>query len=275
MSRKSPQTLPRREALSARELILTLMDSSAAATLSARYLIAAGRLFDMDPGSIRVALARLVRDGSLINRERGAYALGSRAGTLHTLVRNWSKAEATIRPWEGGWLAVLVGHLARADKTRVRGNERALPLFGFAEAQPGMWIRPDNLDLELATIRNALTQLGVDERAVALHITALEPAEAIRPERLWDRAGLEQRYRDNIARIDGSSARLPRLDDPAAARETLLIGRQVTRDILLDPLLPDELVDGALRGRMMDAMRRYDRLGKAYWREFYRQHEPG
>jgi phenylacetic acid degradation operon negative regulatory protein len=273
MSRKSPTRPAPADSLSARELILALMDSTAARTLSASYLIAAGRLFDMDPGSVRVALARLVRDGSLENEERGTYGLGSRAGTLHTLVRNWSRAETAVRAWRGGWLAVLVAHLSRRDKTRVRGTERALSLFGFAEAQAGFWIRPDNLSHELDAARHALIQLGLDEQAVALRISELAPSQAIDPTRLWDREGLERRYRRNLERLGQSRERLAELDDAEAARETLLIGRQITRDILLDPLLPEELVDAALRGRMMAAMRDYDRLGRDYWREFYRRHE--
>ena len=62
------------------------------------------------------------------------------------------------------------------------------------------------------------------------------------------------------------------LDPEGAAIETLFLGRAVTRDILLDPLLPDELVDAGLRKAMVDAMQRYDRRGRAFWREFYRSY---
>ena len=132
-------------ALSARELILTLIDSSAVESLTARYFVAAGALFEMDPGSIRVALARLLRDASLIRARRGSYALGSRAGTLHSLVRNWAQVEDSLKNWTGGWLSVYASHLPRSDKTRVRNAERALRLFGFADLRSGLWIRPDNL----------------------------------------------------------------------------------------------------------------------------------
>ena len=87
---------------SARELILTLIDSAASKTLSARYFVAAGELFEVDPRSIRVALGRLVKDGSLVQVERGTYSLGSRGGTLHRLVRNWSRVESSLKPWRGG-----------------------------------------------------------------------------------------------------------------------------------------------------------------------------
>ena len=259
--------------LSARELILTLMDSTSARALSASYLIAAGRLFDIDPGSIRVALARLVREGSLSGAGRGRYALGSRAGTLHSLVKNWSRAEASLVDWEGEWLTVLVGHLARSNKAAVRGNERALNLFGFAELASGLWVRPANLARSLDQVRADLLELGLVPGSLCAQIRQFAPSEQVDPEALWQTAALTQRYHDNVRVLSESTAHIDDLDDAAAARETLLIGREVTRAILLDPLLPDALVDANARRRMIDAMRDYDRIGKAYWREFFQQHE--
>jgi phenylacetic acid degradation operon negative regulatory protein len=263
------------ERLSARELILTLMDSAVSGTLSVSYLVAAGQIFDMDAGSVRVALARLVKEGSLVAMERGLYGLGSRSGTLHRLVRNWSRAEEALTPWAGGWLSMLLGHLARSNKTRVRANVRALRLYGFAEAHPGLWLRPANLRPSLEDIRAALIQLGLDGECVAARVDAFEPTDTVGPESLWDIARLERRYVEHLATLAESHARLGSLSEPAAARETLLVGRQVTRDILLDPLLPDELVNGNLRREMVAAMRDYDRIGKAYWRTFFQRHEAG
>jgi phenylacetic acid degradation operon negative regulatory protein len=258
--------------LSARELILTLMDSTAAETLSAAYLVAAGALFDMDPGSIRVALARLVRDGSLTAVERGRYGLGSRGGRLHALVRNWWRAESGLKPWAGDWLAVLTGHLARANKTTVRGNERALRLLGFAEAAPGLWARPANLTRTLDDVRRDLLELGLDPQGICAGAAAFAPDDVIDAAALWDTKGLRRRYQENRQLLARSTDRLADLDDDTAARETLLVGRRVTRDILLDPLLPDELVDGTARRAMIDAMRDYDRIGKACWRDFFNRH---
>ena len=266
---------PENHPLSARELILTLMDSTRARTLSASYLIAAARLFDMDPGSVRVALARLVREGSLAGAGRGRYALGSRAGTLHSLVKNWSRAEASLIDWTGEWLTVLVGHLARSNKAAVRGNERALNLFGFAEMASGLWVRPANLARSLDQVRADLLELGLVPGSLCAQIRQIAPPERLDPESLWQTHALAERYHRNVRRLADSTSRLADLDDPAAARETLLIGRDVTRDILLDPLLPDALVDADARRQMIAAMRDYDRIGKAYWREFFQQHEGG
>jgi phenylacetic acid degradation operon negative regulatory protein len=270
MSRKSnPESRQDSQRLTARELILTLMDSTAARDLGVSYFVAAGSIFDMDPGNIRVALARLVKDGSLIMLARGRYGLGSRRGTLNALVRNWSRAENSLVDWSGGWLTILLGHLARSDKTQVRSNHRALSLYGFAEARPGLWLRPDNLVDSFSTVRSALIELGLDRDSVAAAVSRFEPVDTIDPVILWKTRELEDRYQSHIERLMESTARLPEMNDLAAARETLLVGRQVTRDILLDPLLPGELVDGGLRRAMVAAMLDYDRLGKGYWRTFF------
>lgn len=260
--------------LSARELILTLIDSAAGSTLSAGYFVAAGALFDIDSGSMRVALGRLVKDGSLVNSERGLYSLGSRGGTLHRLVRNWAQVEATLKPWTGGWLATFTAHLPRSDKTSLRGRERALRLFGFAESHPGLWIRPDNLVNELASLHRALTELGLDDQAVTCNISEMIPAET-RLHTLWDRAELEDRYRMLLQALTDSIQRLPNLTDTQAGKETLLLGRAVTRQILLDPLLPAEMVDAQLRQQMVQSMCEYDELGKNFWRTFHAAHHTG
>ncbi len=258
--------------LTARELILTLIDSAAGTTLSARYFVAAGQLFGLDASSVRVALGRLVRDGSLVQAERGSYSLGTRGGTLHRLVRNWARVEASLKPWRGGWLTIVTGHLPRSDKTRRRSRERALRLFGFAESMPGLWVRPDNLVSDVAEVHDALLELGLDAEAVAGVFSQMRPDHAIAPSRLWDRLLLETRYVRHLEALSDSSERLPLLGPEQAAIETLLLGRTVTRDILLDPLLPDELVDTALRKRMIAAMRAYDRQGRSFWRAFHREH---
>lgn len=262
--------------LTARELILALMDSTAAESLSARYLIAAGALFDMDAGSIRTALVRLVRSGVLTTSGRGRYAPGPKGDALKSLVRNWYRVEDALVPWSGHWLAVFVSHLGRSHKTRLRSNQRALKLLGFAEAETGLWVRPANFARTPAAVRSELLALGLDPQSRLALVEAFEPDSFVDPERLWDTSVLDHRYRDDTLMLQESLSRFGDLPLAAAARETLLIGREVTRHILLDPLLPDELVNAAARRTMIDTMRHYDRIGRRLWRAFYRRHEvPG
>ncbi len=168
-------------------------------------------------------------------------------------------------------MTVLVGHLSRSNKTRRRGNERALGLFGFAEARTGLWLRPANLRRSLEELRADLVELGLDPEAICLNASELVPEATIDAQSLWDTPALEARYRKNVERLEQSTARLATLDEHASARETLLVGRLVTRDILLDPMLPDPLVDVVARRAMIDAMRAYDQLGKSYWRRFFKR----
>ena len=97
----------------------------------------------------------------------------------------------------------------------------------------------------------------------------LHPREAFDAVDLWDRERIEQTYRNHIKALADSTRRLSGRDDEQAAKEILLLGRVVTRDILLDPLLPDALVDTHLRQQMVNDMRGYDRWGRPFWRALY------
>ena len=252
--------------LSAPELLLSIFDSAREPVLSAAYLVAAGELFDIDSRALRVALGRLVKTGVLSQVGRGQYGIGSAGERLHQTVRAWRNVEDELVPWRGGWLAIYAGALGRADKTAVRGRERALRILGFAALDHGLlWVRPDNLATGLAGARRRLLDLGLDSDSLALHIDAAEPTGAIDPARLWNTPMLESRYATRLTQLRASRTRIPSLTPQDAAREALAVGRAVTRDILIDPLLPQEMVDTGLRRRMIDEMIDYDRLAKAYW----------
>jgi len=226
----------------------------------------------MDSGSIRVALARLVKDAALRTGGRGLYQRGSRGGELHSMVRHWANVEEQLISWPGTWLGVSVGHLNRRNRTRVRGWERALRLLGFAAYEPDLWLRPANLRASVAELRARMMELGFPGEGLLMEISSLSPAEQWQPDRLWPISDLERGYQDNVDRLRDSEARLKTMAAQAAARETLLLGRAVTRAILLDPLLPEQLINTQLRRQMIMAMQHYDQLGKTIWRDFYQRH---
>jgi phenylacetic acid degradation operon negative regulatory protein len=258
------------DTLSAPELVLSLADSVAEPRLSAASLVAAAALLGIDPGAVRVAVARLVKQGILEQRERGIYHLGQRGGGLHRRVQAWAQVEDQLVRWDGRWLAVLTAHLGRSDKAGLRARERALRLRGFATARSGLAVRPANLAAHLPALRGELVELGLHPDALLVRLDEADPDHPFDPAVLWDVASLERGYADNCTRLAASTARLAELDVQSAARESLLVGRAVMRDILTDPLLPASMVDAAARRRMIDAMRAYDRLGKACWRRFQR-----
>jgi phenylacetic acid degradation operon negative regulatory protein len=55
----------------------------------------------------------------------------------------------------------------------------------------------------------------------------------------------------------------------AAMVESFLLGGRVIRQLVLDPLLPEPIVEAAERRALVGAMRRYDKVGHACWRSFF------
>ena len=151
--------------LSARQLILALLDSAPTPQIQAASLVAAGELFGMDAGAIRVATARLVRDRILESTRRGVYTVGGGGAGLHRTVLSWADLEQTLKPWTGDWLAIYLGSLKRTNKTQVRARERALQLKGFATFDSGLAVRPANLKAALPELLEDLRLLGLDTSA--------------------------------------------------------------------------------------------------------------
>ncbi len=50
--------------------------------------------------------------------------------------------------------------------------------------------------------------------------------------------------------------------------ESFAIGGGVLRQLILDPKLPDEILPGDERRKLLAAMRDYDRLGRRAWAAF-------
>lgn len=260
-----------RSAPPARSLILSALSADAPST-TLKSLTRIGRLFGVDAPAIRVAVGRLVRDGLLRQTERGQYAIGDRGTAVRARVRSWRTAEARTRPWTGTWVIILVGHLGRTDRTRLRTRERALRLSGFAQADEGFWARPDNLQATVAEIIGQAVELGLDPNAVAFGGAEALPQDLARLESLWSGDDLAASYRGWIDELEASLTRIRGMDVESAARESFLLGQAVIRSISLDPLLPAEMVDIRLRHRMIELMIAYDEIGKQCWARFDEQH---
>ena len=79
-------------------------------------------------------------------------------------------------------------------------------------------------------------------------------------------------YRESVARLGESRARVERLGDEEAMVETFLVGAAVVRQLQLDPLLPAEILDPAPRRALVAATRAYDELGRSLWAGFLTRH---
>ncbi len=236
-----------------------------------RALVAAAALFSMGSNRVRVALARLVAEGWVIPDGRGHYRLGQRSQTIRAQVRNWRRFGGLVRAWDGGWAGVHTAALAPGRSRARRRHEQALRLLGFRTLARGLEVRPDNLVGGIAAVRDPLDALGLDPACVVFRIDALAEQTEVRARALWDVDALRAAYRRSRQELADSERRLARLGPKHAMVETFLLGGRVLRQLALDPLLPDEICPRAERDELVDAMRRYDRSGRACWSELLRR----
>jgi phenylacetic acid degradation operon negative regulatory protein len=257
------------EPLNARQLILDLIDTDEAGRVDARRLVRAGQAFDIEGAGIRTALTRLKQDGTIEQVGRGLYAAGARGRPLHRRVAGWRDVLERRRPWTGDWLLVVAGPHERADRTIWRRTLRALELEGFAEAETNIWVRPDNLSGGVEDIRSRLMDLEAAPTLLIARASALDAARNRAFRTLWPVEALQASHLELAAMLDRAQVALAEARGAAAARTTLTLGRRAVRQIMRDPLLPDEICPQAPLAGLITAMSRFDVLGKRVWQDFF------
>jgi phenylacetic acid degradation operon negative regulatory protein len=251
---------------SAKSLILDLLS-----TLPPRRpvpvgaLVRAGAVFDLGENSLRVALARLRSRGLVESDERGLYRLGAAAHAVSRQVRSWRTLEEAVCPWDGSWVAVD-HEPGRADRGAAQRRANALRLLGFRAWRGRLELRPDNLLGGVEAVRDRLEALGVGPGALVFRLSELDPVSDRSARALWRAPALEADYEATRGRLEASAARLPTLSREGAMAESFRIGGEAVRQIVLDPWLPAPIVDIEKRSGMVEAMRRYDRLGRRMWK---------
>ncbi len=252
-----------------KSLTLDLLSTLGGGSMPIAALVAAGELFGIPEGSLRVAVTRLVRSGRVERDERGSYRLGPAAVAVDREVRRWRRLEEQTRRWNGRWIAVQG---AGSDRSARRDGERARRWQGFRELEPGLWVRPDNLRGGVAARREALLGLGLEPGCLVFRLDSWEAETEARARGLWDAAALVRGYEQATAELERSTRRLDALPEGEAMVESFQLGGRILRELALDPLLPDELVDPAPRRGLVRAMAAYDRRGRAAWSDFMTRH---
>jgi phenylacetic acid degradation operon negative regulatory protein len=250
-----------------RSLILDLLSTLTRGTMPVAALVEAGRLFGLEPGSVRVALARLLAAGRIERDLRGRYRLGAAAAPIQSVVQGWRGLDGRSVPWDGAWLAVQDGS-ARLRGSALRRHQRALRLQGFRALTRGLSLRPANLRGGCEAVRAELLALGLAPAALAFTLRDLDAASEARARALYDAAALRSGYRTALAELEASSARLDGMDEAEAMRESFLVGGRAIQRLALDPLLPAEILDPRERSALALAMRDYDRRGRTCWAAF-------
>lgn len=253
---------------SPRHLLMNLVRAAETGCLSAAEAVAAGELFGISGNAVRVTLARLTAAGLIEAAARGVYRIGPAGLALDQEVSAWRDAEQRLVPWNGRWIAVHIAGSARADRAAARARDRALSLLGLRALEPGLLLRPDNLCGGAGSVRARLVSLGIGPEVPVFGADQFDPERDRRARALWDVAALTRLYRDGADELQSWLRRSSRRADGAAAREAFLLGDQAIRRLVFDPLLPDPLVDGALRRRYRDAVIAFDEAGRSIWRTF-------
>ena len=204
--------------MTARSVVLSVLLGAHPAWASASELIRLTADFGIKEATLRVALTRMVSAGDLI-RSADGYRLSDRL-----LARQRRQDEAMrprVKAWRGDWVVLIVTSVGTDARSRA-ALRTTMHHKRFGELREGVWIRPDNLDLEL--------DHEVTGRVRVLKARDDEPAELAG--QLWDLCG----WADTGRRL---------LDEMVTATDVpgrFVVAAAMVRHLLTDPMLPAELL---------------------------------
>lgn len=204
--------------MTARSVVLSVLLGAHPAWATASELIRLTADFGIKETTLRVALTRMVGAGDLI-RSADGYRLSDR------LLARQSRQDEAMRPrtraWRGYWHLVIVTSVGTDARTRA-AQRASMYRKRFGELREGVWMRPDNLDLDL-------------EPDIADRVRVLKARDDL-PEQLaaqlwdlpeWAKAG--HRLLDEMAEASDIPGRF-------------VIAAAIVRHLLADPMLPAELL---------------------------------
>ena len=261
------------KALSPRKLIMSLINVPEVPQFSIQQLIKAGELFGFENSAIRMAAARLSKEQLINSPKRGSYQVGENALKLHSENRSWRHANSRTVHWSGDWLIALTQHLGRSDSIQLRINEKAFKLYGFAEIETGVWLRPANLAIKIEDLYKGLVDLGINPGYYLLQNSHFlgKQLNPHKHEHHWPIESLEQGYITMIQTLETSAKKLKGMSIDEAAKESLLVGESAIRLINLDPLLPEQMIKQRLFKQCVNMMLDYDIVGHQLWQSFFAQ----
>jgi phenylacetic acid degradation operon negative regulatory protein len=204
--------------MTARSVVLSVLLGAHPACASAGELVRLTSDFGIKETTLRVALTRMVGAGDLI-RSADGYRLSERL--LARQRRQDDAIDPPVRHWQGEWFMLIVTSVGSDARTRA-ALRTALHASRFSELREGVWMRPDNLVLNLDPEVNARVRV----------LRARDDAPAVLAGQLWDLHGWA-----------AAGHRL--LDEMASATDIpgrFVVAAATVRHLLTDPVLPDELL---------------------------------
>lgn len=204
--------------MTARSVVLSVLLGAHPAWATAAELVRLTGDFDIRESTVRVALTRMVTAGDLVRSEDG-YRLADRL--LARQRRQDAAIDPRVRPWDGAWTTLVVTSVGTDARTRA-ALRSTLHDNRFGELREGVWLRPDNLDVDLPA------EVGERTRVLRAHDDDPGALAAL----LWDLPAWSATGRRLVAEIDAAA------DVPAR----FLTAAAIVRHLLTDPVLPAELL---------------------------------
>jgi phenylacetic acid degradation operon negative regulatory protein len=210
--------------MTARSVVLSVMLGAHPAWASSAELIRLTADFGIREQTLRVALTRMVSAGDLV-RSADGYRLSDRL--LARQRRQDDAIDPKLRDHRGEWLMVVITSVGTDARTRA-SMRNTLQQYRFGELREGVWLRPDNLDQVLPG--------EISDRVRVLYTRDDDPQDLAA--RLWDLPGWA-RTGDRL---------LEEMDSATEVPARFLVAAAIVRHLLVDPVLPDELLPDAWPG---------------------------
>jgi phenylacetic acid degradation operon negative regulatory protein len=207
--------------MTARSVVLSVLLGAHPACATAGELIRLTDDFGIKETTLRVALTRMVGGGDLI-RSADGYRLSDRL--LARQRRQDDAIDPRVRRWRGDWVVLIVTSVGGDARTRA-ALRTAMHDKRFGELREGVWMRPDNLDLEL----------GEDVAGRVRRLTARDDAPAELAAQLWDLPGWARTGRRLLDEMAQKG-------QPADVPGRFMVATAMVRHLLTDPMLPEELL---------------------------------
>ena len=211
--------------MTARSVVLSVLLGAHPAWATASELIRLTADFGIREPTVRVALTRMVGAGDLVRSEDG-YRLSDRL--LARQRRQDDALNPRLRPWDGTWTTLVITSVGIDARTRA-ALRTTLQQNRFAELREGVWLRPDNLKIELSD--DILSRVRV--------LRSYDEAPTELAGRLWDLPGWARTARRLLDEMATA------IDIPAR----FVAAAGMVRHLLTDPVLPEGAAARRLAGR--------------------------
>ncbi len=246
-----------------KSLILSMLQASPNQAMPVKTLVSIGKLFGFTGNTIRVRTTRLLHEGTIESDERGLYRLSQKGVLMSRYIDRWKEGERRLKKWDGSWLCCMV---PKEKGKRLLITTRAFGFFGFREGLPGLWVRPDNLSLGFDELTVLLFKIGRIEKGEMFVASRFSVKLTEQWQRfLWPIEKILRNQQLLMLKMEKSTARLGKMLLEDALLESYLLGSEAIQMLVLDPLLPDEMMDVGIRAKLTRMMLDYDKIGKKIW----------